>query len=233
MKKIENVFLGVTLILGIMMVLICPSGHASWDIDTHYKWSLNASQVGAFYYSDADVHVFRNGPNYWVDKTAAENYENMANMEEMSQMVLYQRTAKFQLSHLPSGLFMALARMFGGNFYISTTLAKMANVLVYAIVCFFAIKRLKSGKMILTVVALIPTSLFIASSFSYDFWVTCFSLLGMAYFVGEMQRQDEPVTIKNTLIMCIAFALACLPKLIYTLLNISYHKNVISFRYCS
>ena len=214
-KKIENVFLGVALILGISMTLICPSSHASWDVDTHYRWSLNTSHIGAFYYSDADIHVFTNGEHYWNGETAAENFEKMEQMELMNEKVLYQRTTKFQLSHVPSGLFMAVARMFGGNFYISTTLAKLANVLVYAIVCYFAIKRLKSGKMILTVVALIPTSLFIASSFSYDFWVTGFSLLGMAYFVGEMQRRDEPVTIKNTLIMCIAFALACLPKLIY------------------
>ena len=214
-KKIENVFLGVVLILGISMILICPSGHASWDVDTHYRWSLNASQVGAFYYSDADSHVFTNGSNYWIGSSAAENFEKMAQMEQMSEKVLYQQTTKFQLSHVPSGLFMALGRLFGGNFYITTTLGKIANMLTYAIVCYFAIKRLKSGKMILTVVALIPTSLFIASSFAYDFWVTCFSILGTAYFVGEMQRQDEPVTVKNTLIMCIAFALACLPKLIY------------------
>lgn len=214
-KKIENVFLGVALILGLSMVLICPSSHASWDVDTHYCWSLNTSHIGAFYYSDADIHVFTNGEHYWIGETAAENFEKMEQMEQMNEKVLYQRTTKFQLSHVPSGLFMAVARMFGGNFYITTTFGKIANVLIYAIVCYFAIKRLKSGKMIATVVALIPTSLFIASSFAYDFWVTCFSILGTAYFVGEMQRQDEPVTVKNTLIMCIAFALACLPKLIY------------------
>lgn len=214
-KKIENVFLGIVLILGISMVLICPSSHASWDVDSHYVWSLKASHIGNFFVTDADLHVFTNGQDYWVGKNAAENFDKMASMEEKYQMVLYERNAKFQLSHVPSGLFIALARMFGGNFYVTTTLGKIANVLTYALVCYFAIRRLKSGKMIASVIALIPTSIFIASSFSYDFWVTCFSLLGMAYFVGEMQRPDEQVTIKNTLIMCVSFALACLPKLIY------------------
>ena len=214
-KKIENVFLGVALIMGITMVLVCPSGHTSWDEETHYCWSLNASHVGAFYITDGDIHVFTNGENYWAGESYEQTLHRMNQMEELTDKVLYQRTSAFHFSHVPSGLFIALARMFGGGFYITTTLGKIANVLVYAIVCHFAIKRLKSGKMIATVIALIPTTLFMASSFSYDYWVTGFGMLGTAYFVGEMQRQDEPVTIKNTLIMCIAFALACLPKLIY------------------
>lgn len=43
--------------------------------------------------------------------------------------------------------------------------------------------------MILAVVAMFPTSLFIASNYSYDTWVIGFVMIGMAYFVGNCQEE--------------------------------------------
>ena len=75
-------------------------------------------------------------------------------------------------------------------------------------------KRLHSGKMILAVVAMFPTSLFIASNYSYDTWVIGFVMIGMAYFVGNCQEEGV-VSTKDTVIMVIAFAIAIIPKQIY------------------
>ncbi len=60
-------------------------------------------------------------------------------------------------------------------------------LLTYALTVYFAIRKLKSGKMIMSVIALFPTNIVLASNYSYDPWVTGFSLLGTAYFVSEMQ----------------------------------------------
>ena len=216
--KFENVFLGISLIICTTMVLICPFGHASWDIDSHYKWVLNASYIGDAYYTPADTYVTDVKSVYWPASTRAENLEHIEQMNEAYEGVICRIHGKTTIAHRLSGLFMAIARFFGGSFYQVVTFAKMANVLIYCYVCYFAIKKLKSGKMIATVVALIPTSLFLASNFSYDYWVNCFALLGMAYFIGEQQNKDEYISIKDTIIMCAAFALAAMLKLIYAFL---------------
>lgn len=111
-------------------------------------------------------------------------------------------------------------------------------VLVYSLCCYFAMKRLHSGKMILAVVAMFPTSLFIASNYSYDTWVIGFVMIGMAYFVGNCQEEGV-VSTKDTVIMVIAFAIAIIPKQIYLAFliipflmkrnKIENKKNIIAF----
>ena len=62
-------------------------------------------------------------------------------------------------------------------------------VLVYSLCCSFSMKRLHSGKMILAVVAMFPTSLFIASNYSYDTWVIGFVMIGMAYLWATVRKK--------------------------------------------
>lgn len=217
-SKFENVFLGISITLCTTMVLVCPFGHASWDIDTHHKWVMNASYLGEVYVTQADTYVMSNNSAYWPSQIATENSKNIVEMNQAYKIFLYKNSGETTIAHRISGLFMSVARFFGASFYYMVTFAKMGNVLIYCYVCYFAIKKLKSGKMIATVIALIPTSLFLASNFSYDYWVNCFVLLGMAYFVGEQQEKEKPISVKNTIVMCLAFVLASIPKLIYALL---------------
>ena len=128
--------------------------------------------------------------------------------------------SKAKLSHIPSGLFMALTRFFGGDFVDVFASGKLANLLIYAFTCYFAIRKLKSGKMIATVIALLPTNIFLATSYTYDYWVTCFGMLGMAFFIDETHHPERPVTMKNAILMCASFAIASLPKLVYAALLI-------------
>ena len=88
---------------------------------------------------------------------------------------------------------MSLSRFAGLSYYEIVTISKLGSALVFCFVCYLAMRRLKSGKMILAVVAMFPTSLYLASSFSYDYWVNCFTILGMAYFVANLQEKDEPI----------------------------------------
>ena len=69
--------------------------------------------------------------------------------------------------------------------------------------------------MIISVICLLPTSIFLATNYAYDWWVTGFLVLGTAYFVSELQEPDKPISVKDTVIMSFAFALGALPKLVY------------------
>ena len=215
----EKVFLCISLSICLIMVIVCPFGHASWDIDNHYKWVLNASYLGkTSYITQADINVEYVSSIYWPQENININSKNISEMNEDYKVIIGVEDGDTTVAHIPSGLFFAIGRLFKLSFYEVITFAKMASALVYCFVCFFAIKRLKSGKMIAVVVSLIPTSLFLATNFSYDYWVNCFALLGMAYYVSAMQEEYRPITLKETLIMCTAFAVASLPKLIYAVL---------------
>lgn len=219
-KKPENMFLILVLVTGSMMITVAPFGGNSWDEAIHYRWADNAS-----YYKEADVSM----ANYMFDmldeyvdvkENPQENAEAIEAMNRYDLNLVDYRDIDTTVAHRVSGLFIAAARMVGCSFYESYLLGKYAVLLVYALICFWAMRKLKSGKMILAVIAMFPTSVFLATSYSYDYWVTCFSMLGMSYFISELQKPYQPVSMKDTLIMTGAFAVASLPKIVYATLLI-------------
>ncbi len=93
-------------------------------------------------------------------------------------------------------------------------LARLTSMLFYVIVFFFAIRFLKHGKLVLTVIGLCPTSLFMAANFSYDPWITCLLSFSFALFVGSLQR-NTPMPWSRSLTMLGAFVLgACVKPVI-------------------
>ncbi len=213
------------LTLGIFVVLAQPFSHNSWDIDSHYPWAVHNSFVGTVYYNKADLGVgyvetrlfITNGTDV-AAKTLAASEALKQNMNNLSEVMIDTRLVDFSIAHLPSGIAIALARLFGASFQIKYYCGEIANLLVYTTLCYFAIKKLKSGKMIMSVVAMLPTIIFISSNYSYDGWVTGFSLLGTAYFISEIEQPDKPMRTIDCAIMSAAFLFAAMPKLIYVML---------------
>ena len=89
------------------------------------------------------------------------------------------------------------------------------NVLLLAILCYYAMRQLKSGKLLVLLIALIPTNIFIASNYTYDTWLTGWSLLGLCTFFGEIQRPDEKIKKKSIWLIFISMLLAVMPKMVY------------------
>lgn len=208
-------FAGILLLLGTAMIIVSPFGHISWDLDSHYRWSLGASYATCANITAADTVVLTNGQDFWTKNSLAENEALIARMNELNQYAVGQSVCPTTIAHIPAGMFIAAVRCLGGSFLVCYNAGRFANLLLYALICCLAMKRLKSGKMILAVIALFPTNLLLATNYSYDYWVIAFSMLGTACFIGERQQPDKPVAVKDTIIMCGAFALACLPKQIY------------------
>lgn len=213
--KFENVLLGVILIIGTTMNLITPAAHVSWDIDSHYKWVRNASYVGNVYFTEADKAFKYVKPESFIGENLSENEQKMALLDEEGKNFISFETGKTVISHRLAGLLVAWARFFGASFTKAFIIGRFGNLIIYALVCYFAAKKLKSGKIILSIIALFPTNMLLATNYSYDYWVTCFMILGMSYFVSELQQPDKEITVFENIVMCGSFALACLPKYIY------------------
>lgn len=216
-KKPEKALLIFVLTAGTLTILAQPMGHNCWDLDTHYTLALENSYIDTAYYSEADLDIKSNKVVASV-KTLEKSEEAKQILNDADKIAIMRTGIRRKVTHLPSGMFIAVARMFGADFYTKYVCGEFANLLLYATVCYFAVKKLKSGKMIASVIVLFPTNIFIASNYSYDHWVTAFMLLGTCYFVSECEQPEKPVTVYETVVMCGAFALGSLPKQIYILL---------------
>lgn len=216
MQKFEKVFAIMTLIIGFSMIICGPYAHLSWDIDSHYPWALSASYLGDTKITQSDFMIDYVAPDTLIKDTADGNYINMALLSfGYNEVIMSEENASVSLPHLPSGIFIALGRLIGLPFIAIYVLGRIPNLLIYTLFCYLGMKQLKDGKLILAVIALFPTNLLIATNYSYDYWVTCFSIFAMAYYVGILQDTERKATSKDAFIISASFALACLPKLIY------------------
>lgn len=215
-KEPEKVFAGLILTIGMTMILGAPFSANSWDVNVHFRFATEASFIGDGSYSQAQGQVMINGEHFFY---APSSYEEMQQkIATINDLHSYDKNAtiwSFHLAHIPFGIAIAILRLFNSSFYVLYTLGKIPALLIYTATCYYGMKRLHSGKMILAVVAMFPTNLFLACNYSYDYWVTGFSILGVAYFVGMCQEKEKNVKWKDMIIMCVAFLLACYPKEIY------------------
>lgn len=216
----ENLFLPIALIIGLVMLFASPIKHIAWDLDSHYPWAIDSSNLNTSYMTAADLNVDMHNPqSMYYDNFTLEIYENdIEYLTQADKQLVQIHDNDFSIAHLPAGIFIALARFFGAGFAVKYNMGRLAYLLVYSIVCYFAIKKIKSGKMILSTICLFPTCLYIATNYGYDSWVTAFSLLGLSYYTSMLQEPEKPITVKDTLIMCLAFAFSALPKLVYVVL---------------
>lgn len=213
--KIDKIILSSILLIGSAIILITPVSHNTWDIDSHYRWALIDSYLGRACLTQADLDFFYVNETSLLADSAQESRINQKKLNSEYNYVVANDYEVISLPHMPSGIAMAVVRWFGGSFIAVFKAGEFANLIVYAILCYLGLRKLKSGKLIFSIIALFPTSLMMATNYSYDYWVIAFSMLGMAYFIGNCQHRDSYISTKDTIIMVGALALACLPKQIY------------------
>ena len=208
---LERTVFAVTILAGLTMILCSPFGSYSWDVAIHYVNTLRnsglhgsigttASDMSFFESSNIDLDTFKSTLNYF---------------NENGRYVVSSTDANLAINYLPAGVSIAVARLLKFSFFWRYNIGRIVQLVTYALCGYFGVKRLHSGKMIFTTIFFYPVSIFLAANYSYDYWVTGFIMLGMAYFVGICQEQDEPVKYSDTIIMCMALAIGCLPKKIY------------------
>lgn len=208
----------IVIITGLFMSFALPqSSVVSWDDQIHYSRTV-----------DLKCMIFRNERTLADDiiskllspynsefydinaqKTLLIN-ENLKYASKRSFVNIYSN-----IGYLPSAFGMSVAEIFGADFLKTFFISKVAQVITYATVLYFSFKRLKGGALIFASVCLLPTAMFLASSFAYDWWVTCLVAFGYSIFISEMQQPDKKLKIKDTILMLVAMILGCGPKAIY------------------
>ena len=218
-EKPERLFVLFCLLSGWLLVFLLPSDTSvNWDIDYHFEQTHLYSYLGEERLTtpDSDIVFMENVPDPF-------NWEERIKTQE-SQDTLYGYGAfdseyrGLMLNSIydifpAAGMF--LGRVFQMPWHRIIYLSKFFNLLTCAVCGFFAIRRLKSGKMILACVLLIPTNIFLASVFSYDHGATSFMALGMSYFFAEWQEPEKKLTFRNAFVILGSLTFACLTKAFY------------------
>ncbi len=95
---------------------------------------------------------------------------------------------------------------------------KMAILLTYIGIIYFAIKRLKYGKTLLAFVALTPSTCFWQVHILMIGGSLRFFLAGFSYYISELQYRERKLSVKICSVCFSAFCWGVLPKWVYGIL---------------
>jgi len=118
------------------------------------------------------------------------------------------------IAYVPSACGLWIGRFLHLSFTMTFVLGRLFNLLSYVTIVFFAIRIIPTKKALLTVIALLPTSIFLAANYSYDTWLTSFFMLGTAMAVREFS-DERPLTTSRAFALFLVFLVGLGPKAVY------------------
>lgn len=226
--KVENIFLVFSLTIGTLLVVIMPAIKVGWDEDVHFSRTYKLPIT-----SEVKTTPFINGycdgsPLSWPynPPQSKEEVKELANVFSLkadvsnSEESHYESTRPNRFRYRIAPYFLQsmgikFGQLCGMNFMYVYMLGRWMNLLTYTILIYIAIRTIRIGKRIMAVIALMPTSLFLAATYSYDIFVTGCIYIGLAYIINEITDRENKVKWKNIIIFLGTVSLGCLVKAVY------------------
>ena len=242
-NRVEIVFAAVALIIGIGSIMASPRFTAyTWDDDIHYVRAISLASVFDFVKYDADKVMLENDvyiTNMVSEKTfSAELFDaNSALLEEVyddqhaavadvlnrDDNIGYDtKLGTYSIAYVAPAIAIIIAKGLRLSYASVFIAGKIGILLSYIGIIYFAIKRVKSGKMLIALIDLSPTAFLMATTYSYDWWVTAWIIAAYSFYISELQNIDEPIEIHNLLLMWMCIIIGIVPKWIYVILALPF-----------
>lgn len=220
-EHIEYVFLIASVSLGLIMAIALPENLQSWDEHIHfnraYMYSYNDTveySKSAWMLKTLSVPVVDTLEDKYAVQSLLDYYDShgdtVKEVDKDSNFISYSGRA-----YILQAFSLWFARETGMRFSSGLIMARMLNLFMYIIIMFLAIKHARHGKRILTLIGMLPTSIFIASSFSYDAYVTAFLTLGFVFIVNEFTDTESKINWKRIAVAVIAICVGSFAKAVY------------------
>lgn len=218
-KKPEAVFLVLTLIFGGVVSWVLPAATGvSMDDGFHYQHAMNYSTLGQVRFTQADWDVMQtdNPRDYEIAHWEA----NRAALDEKNHSGAVFVTGGFHLSPkeywmTTHGLGLFLGRLLKLSYWDIWSLGRFSGLVIYALFGYFAIRRLKSGKMAAALCWMLPSAVSLAVNYSYDGGVIAGIWLSMTWWMAQWQEPEKKITGLDTAVMILGVFIACYAKQIY------------------
>lgn len=228
-KRIELLGLVIIFTTTSFYAILEPSSNGvSWDDEFHFERASAVSHIidGKKSFSDVDIRHYYQAvalDRATYSKESSNKFNEMVDFfEDRGYFTRFDRKviSYAYIVFLPMSIGMTIARGLTLPYHVCIIFGRLFNALFVALCCYFSMKKLKYGKIIVLLVALIPTLSFMSGSYSYDPWLIVFCLLGFSYIFGERQIPDDKMSWSSIVLIPLFFWLANLMKLVYFVLAI-------------
>lgn len=230
--KLEMVFLSLCIGLGIIYMFVFPPFSAP-DESAHFVASfhlaeemMGVDEVPKEQQLEQDVYDNDGIFNRTVNLKTYRKLYNGLQSSSMEYVDYYRSQYDYvgdgkilKLGHYTQAVGIILARKMSLGYIQTVYLARLINLLVYATLVFFAIRIMPKFRVFMMLVALLPISIELAASISYDGWINSFAFLFIAYCM-RLIYVKEKINIWNTVFLTLLLILCAQRKFIYYPLGI-------------
>lgn len=217
-KKPEWMYAVISIALGTVIILSAHHSFDSWDEQIHFhtaytdSWLENKVAYTNPAMANAEMRVPTGDTveeEQWIGQWLNSVKDEVVLTSEKGRFIKYNERA-----YLPQILGLKLGRTLGLSYVVTVFLGKFFNLLFCTAVVACAIHFSKYGKHTLMCVGLLPTTVFLFSSFTYDAFVIALLMLGIALFVTEY-LSEEKIQTKRTMVSILAIVVGCFSKAVY------------------
>lgn len=206
---------GITgIMLGLCMILFMGNSTPGWDEQIHFQTSY--LEVFGSYTSSTALMRDLAVPEFDTFEERTEIAGYLRNLSSDFPIISINKFVPFnQRSYISQAAFLLLGRILhlpADWFYM---FGKLGNLLVYILLIAISIHIAKVGKIYIAAIGLLPTSLFLASTYTYDAFITGFLILGFVLWLNEMVTPEENVVWWKMLLTILCFSLGSFSKAIY------------------
>jgi len=238
----ERVFATIALAAGVVIIIAFPVGNVlSWDDQIHYQNALSVSFLSDVEETASDrmqILLYNKEDGFSQDVSFGRGDGTANNLSKMwSWDEIYDHAEQLDsgataqsvssiggvstivsqfsaIAYIPSACGLWLGRFLHVSFSMAFVLGRLFNLLSYVTIVFFAIRIIPTKKSLLTVVALLPTNIFLAANYSYDAWLISFFMLGTAMAIREFS-DERPLTTSRAFALFLVFLVGLGPKAVY------------------
>ncbi len=228
-KDITPRAVAIILLVGSAFCFLEPAGNGvSWDDEIHYKNSSNLSHIVDHRWSLADTEIYHYYQSValertlYTDSSETDNIYRLFNYLDREHYFKYYEktgvgTVSFSYIHIALG--MCLARGLGLPFTACIITGRWFNLLFLVVLVWLTMRKLKYGRIVAVLLMMIPTNMFMATSFSYDTWLTALSMYAFAIIFSERMEPDKEMKTGTGIILPVVAFAATIAKPVYFVLT--------------
>lgn len=220
-KKIEYGFLVISMSCGLLFIAIQPPECVSWDEHIHVGKAFDWFENGETVRSVSEQYLYANAENAdrapflsKEEKSLQIQYlnENADTPGEGYERNFFSLTS---VGYVHMGIVIKIAELLGASFYVQFVLGKAANLILYVVLMFLAIRITPVGKKLLAVIGLMPTMLLQSVSYTYDVVVTGFLILGFSLLLSQFFECEKKLSVGQAILIPLVFIIGSCPKAVY------------------
>lgn len=217
-ERMHLIFFVLALVFSISFWFVEDMMQSGWDENVHFTQSYVVACGKEVSYTKAIQELEDLPEEIWAN-TYEEHRMLIGHFNKAHEKIVegdITRNISYKdILYFPYIISIKILNMMGCSFFQIYFLSKLSSMICYILIMTYAIKIAKTGKLFLVTTGIMPTRMFINSTYNYDSLTVAFLTLGFVLWINEVLECDKKLTLKKAIMIVLCFLMGSIVKQVY------------------